>query len=85
MSWEESRLAARTALARAVEEELKEWSSRTGIAVEVWALPKADVPDRVAKAVRNVLSDVLDQKRRERRARPVPFAHTTGSRGLRLT
>ncbi|MEV5329628.1 sensor histidine kinase [Nonomuraea sp. NPDC052634] len=71
--------------AAALEERLAEWSSRTGVAVEVWALPGRALPSRVDGLVHGVIGDVLDEVERQGRARAVCVALTVGSGGLRLT
>lgn len=57
---EVTRMRGGESLAEALEGNLAEWSRRTGIAVEVWALPAADVRPRVAKGVLEALAETLD-------------------------
>lgn len=64
---------------------LREWSERTGTAVETWALPKEELPRHVAEAVRVVLREALSNVERYSGARIVSVAVTSGPRGLRLT
>ncbi|WP_113699445.1 sensor histidine kinase [Nonomuraea lactucae] len=65
--------------------ELERWSERTGIRVETWALPAADVPDCVARAVLAVLGEALANVERHSGARTVSIAVTGGSGGWRMT
>ncbi|MFG1944795.1 sensor histidine kinase [Nonomuraea sp. NPDC048826] len=72
-------------LAEALEGHLAEWSRRTGITVEVWALPSADVPPRVAKGVLAVMAEALDNVERHSEAATVSIAVTVAPSGLRMT
>ncbi|GAA4186032.1 hypothetical protein GCM10022252_17410 [Streptosporangium oxazolinicum] len=72
-------------LAQALEEHLTEWAERTGIIVEIWALPAQDVPSRVARAVLAALGEALANVERHSRARVVSVAVTFGRAGLRMT
>ncbi|GAA2851530.1 hypothetical protein GCM10010517_09140 [Streptosporangium fragile] len=72
-------------LAQALEEHLTEWSERTGITVEIWALPARDVPAKVARAVLATLGEALSNVERHSRARVVSVAVTLGRGGLRMT
>lgn len=72
-------------LAEALEESLTRWSRRTGIAVETWALPAGDVPERMSRAVMAVLKEALDNVERHSGARVVSVAITMSRSGLRLT
>ncbi|HEY9522488.1 MAG TPA: ATP-binding protein [Thermopolyspora sp.] len=76
-------------LARVLEDYFGEWSQRTGIAVDVWALPSRDVPVRVPQAVaRNVfhaIREAFANVERHSHARTVSVALTVGRAGLRLT
>ncbi|MFI7641005.1 sensor histidine kinase [Nonomuraea sp. NPDC049400] len=60
-------------------------SASTGIAVEVWALPKGDIPDAVARNVYAAVREALANVERHSRARTVSIALTLGKSGLRLT
>ncbi|WP_406674853.1 hypothetical protein WBK31_12355 [Nonomuraea sp. N2-4H] len=71
--------------APSLEERLEEWSLRTGVKVEVWALPGRALPGRVDGLVHGVVGDVLEEVERQGRARTVCVALTVGSSGLRLT
>ncbi|MEV0383980.1 hypothetical protein [Nonomuraea sp. NPDC050643] len=71
--------------AQALENYLERWEERTGIAVEVWALPDGDVPPRVAEAVLATVREAFDNVERHSRARTACIAVTVGRRGLRLT
>ncbi|MED7924883.1 hypothetical protein SMD20_11590 [Nonomuraea sp. LP-02] len=65
---------------------LAEWSRRTGIAVETWALPAGEVPPRAARAVPAALREALTLAGREAAAVSlVSVAVTCGDRGLRVT
>ncbi|MDP4506104.1 sensor histidine kinase [Nonomuraea turcica] len=72
-------------LAEALESYLAEWSERTGIAVETWALPATDVPSRVSSSVMATLREALDNVEQHSRARIVSIAVTVGKSGLRMT
>ncbi|MER6829329.1 ATP-binding protein [Streptosporangium sp. NPDC000563] len=72
-------------LAQALEEQLTEWAERTGIAVEIWALPAQGVPPGVARAVLAALGEALANAERHSRARVVSVAVTSGRGGLRMT
>ncbi|MEU4831585.1 ATP-binding protein [Streptosporangium sp. NPDC023615] len=72
-------------LAQALEEHLTEWSERTGIAVEIWALPGRDVPAAFGEVVLAVLAEALSNVERHSRARVVSVAVTHGHGGLRMT
>lgn len=72
-------------LAQALEGHLAEWSERTGIAVEIWALPAHDVPSETSRAAMAVLEEALANVERHSGARTVSVAVTFGRGGLRLT
>ncbi|GAA3408629.1 sensor histidine kinase [Streptosporangium vulgare] len=72
-------------LAQALEEHLTEWAERTGITVEIWALPTRDVPPVVAGAVLGALGEALANVERHSGARVVSVAVTLGRGGLRMT
>ncbi|MGV9302814.1 sensor histidine kinase [Nonomuraea sp. NPDC004354] len=72
-------------LAEALQEYLTDWSQRTGIAVEVWALPHGDVPATIARGVLAVVEEALLNVELHSRAGLVSVAVTTGRSGLRLT
>ncbi|MFI9590610.1 sensor histidine kinase [Nonomuraea sp. NPDC052265] len=72
-------------LAEALEDLLAQWSERTGVAVETWALPGTDVPSRVSAGVMETMREALSNVERHSRARTVAVAVTTGPSGLRLT
>lgn len=72
-------------LAQALEERLTEWAERTGITVEIWALPARDVPPMVAGAVLAALGEALSNVERHSGARVVSVAVTLGRGGLRMT
>jgi signal transduction histidine kinase len=72
-------------LAEALERYLAQWSERTGIAVETWALPTTDVPSRVSAGVMETMREALSNVERHSRAKTVSIAVTVGKSGLRLT
>jgi signal transduction histidine kinase len=72
-------------LAEALEGYLAEWSERTGIAVEIWALPATGVSSRVSSSVMAAMREALDNVERHSRARTVSIAVTVGKNGLRMT
>ncbi|MEV0387771.1 ATP-binding protein [Nonomuraea sp. NPDC050643] len=80
-----TRIAAARTLAQELENHLAQWSDRTGITVETWALPTADVPARVTRGVLAVLREALANVERHSGASTVSVAITTGRAGLRLT
>lgn len=75
----------RSAFSRTLEDHLAEWSRRTGVAVEVWALPGAPVPGHVADVVHATVRDVLGNVARHTRAGTVSLALTVSTAGLQLT
>jgi signal transduction histidine kinase len=72
-------------LAEALESYLAEWSDRTGIVVETWALPATDVPSRVSNGVMAAMREALSNVELHSRARTVSIAVTAGKSGLRMT
>ncbi|MBG0824219.1 hypothetical protein HS048_26275 [Planomonospora sp. ID91781] len=78
-------LSAPSAFARELEDHLLTWSSQTGIKVEIWSLPKQNLPDHVEDAVRSAISDVLREMERRPGTRTASLALTVAPRGLRLT
>ncbi|UBU16519.1 sensor histidine kinase [Nonomuraea gerenzanensis] len=72
-------------LAEALESYLAEWSERTGITVETWALPATDVPSRVSSGVMTTMREALSNVELHSRARTVSIAVTVGKSGLRMT
>ncbi|MEV4113769.1 ATP-binding protein [Nonomuraea sp. NPDC049695] len=72
-------------LSQLLEDYLRQWEERTGIAVEVWALPGGNVPSQVAEVVLTTVREALDNVERHSKARTVSVAVTAGARGLRLT
>ncbi|GAA3553943.1 hypothetical protein GCM10022419_037890 [Nonomuraea rosea] len=72
-------------LAEALESYLAEWSERTGIVVETWALPATDVPSRVSNGVMAAMREALSNVELHSRARTVSIAVTVGKSGLRMT
>ncbi|MCC5578909.1 MULTISPECIES: sensor histidine kinase [Microtetraspora] len=82
---EELRIRSNGDLASALEDYLAEWSGRSGIAVEIWALPGQAVSRRVAQAVYATVVEALANVERHSHARLVSVAVTTGKAGLRMT
>jgi signal transduction histidine kinase len=82
---EELRLHEGRSLAQALEEHLAEWAERTGIAVEIWALPAHDVSPSTARAVLATLGEALANVESHSGARVVSVAVTLGPSGLRMT
>ncbi|MET9344532.1 ATP-binding protein [Nonomuraea sp. NPDC003804] len=74
-----------TDLAGELDHQLAEWSRRTGIAVETWALPSERVPRRVVEAVLGCFAEALSNVEKHSGARAVSVAVTVGDKGLRLT
>ncbi|MFI6477715.1 hypothetical protein ACIBH1_07285 [Nonomuraea sp. NPDC050663] len=72
-------------LAETLGDDLDEWSARTGISVETWALPDHDVPPRLADGIRRALREALANVERFSRARVVSVAITVSPSGLRMT
>jgi signal transduction histidine kinase len=82
---EEVRIREGEGLSRALQDYLSDWSDRSGIAVEIWALPTVPVPGAVAKAVYATVVEALANVERHSRARHVAVAVTVGASGLRMT
>ncbi|WP_061294778.1 sensor histidine kinase [Herbidospora cretacea] len=82
---EELRLREGAGLKPALQEYLSDWSARTGIAVETWALPDAPLPSAVVRAVYAVVAEALTNVDRHSGARHVAIAVTVGATGLRMT
>ncbi|MBG0816193.1 ATP-binding protein [Planomonospora sp. ID82291] len=72
-------------LAQALEERLADWSARTGITVEIWALPSRGASPLVVRAVLAALAEALSNVERHSLARTVSVAVTLGDSGLRMT
>jgi signal transduction histidine kinase len=72
-------------LAEALERYLAQWSERTGITVETWALPATDVPSGVSDGVMETMREALANVEQHSRARVVSIAVTVGKSGLRMT
>ncbi|GAA3146163.1 hypothetical protein GCM10010466_41470 [Planomonospora alba] len=82
---EELRMRGGRSLAQALEEYLADWSARTGITVEVWALPARDTSHVVVRAVLATLEEALSNVERHSMAALVSVAVTLGRSGLRMT
>ncbi|WP_157244337.1 sensor histidine kinase [Nonomuraea typhae] len=72
-------------LAEELEGYLSEWGERTGITVETWALPSADVPPSIARGVLAAIQEALANVEQHSGARTVSIAVTAGKSGLRMT
>ncbi|MBO3752647.1 hypothetical protein J5X84_41910 [Streptosporangiaceae bacterium NEAU-GS5] len=72
-------------LAGVLEDYVADWSCRTGIAVELWALPAKSVPAGMSEAVLQVIAYALDNVERHSGAGQVSIAVTVSRAGLRLT
>jgi signal transduction histidine kinase len=81
----ELRLDGRRRLSQVLQDYLTHWSDRTGIGVEVWALPEGDVPHRIAEALLATVREAFDNVERHSRAGTVSIAVTLGPSGLRMT
>jgi signal transduction histidine kinase len=81
----DTRMREGEGLAEALEACLSDWSQRTGITVEVWALPSADVPSRTAQGVLTAMREALANVEAHSGAGAVSIAVTAGSGGLRMT
>jgi signal transduction histidine kinase len=68
-----------------LENHFAEWSERTGVAVEVWALPTRDLSAPVVRNVYATVREALTNVERHSGARTVSIALTVGREGLRLT
>ncbi|WP_084958439.1 hypothetical protein [Thermoactinospora rubra] len=82
---DEARLRGERGLAEAIEECLGDWSPRSGVAVEIWALPSVEVPAPVAAGVLAALREALALVERASHARTVSVAVTVSGAGLRMT
>lgn len=80
-----TRMRGGQSLAEALEACLAEWSTRTGIAVETWALPGTDVRSPIARGVLTVLRETLANVEQHSGASTVSIAVTVGGSGLRMT
>ncbi|MEV0351831.1 hypothetical protein AB0H88_39195 [Nonomuraea sp. NPDC050680] len=76
---------SRRATSHALEDHLAEWSLRTGITVEIWALPKQPLPALITEIVHGTIRDVLQEVEQQAQARTVSLALTVAPGGLRLT
>lgn len=72
-------------LAETLESRLAEWSRRTGVRVEIWALPSSDAPAPIARAVLAALDEALANVEHHSGASIVSIAVTVGRGGLRMT
>jgi signal transduction histidine kinase len=76
---------ARPVLAEELESFCARWSGRTGISVEIWALPSAPAPAPLGQGVLTVVREALANVERHSGASAVSLAVTSGAKGLRLT
>jgi signal transduction histidine kinase len=81
----ESPLDTRPRFSKALDDELAQWSLAAGITVEVWALPKTELPGGITELVHAVIRDVLAEIEQHGQARTVSIALTVAASGLRLT
>ncbi|MFD9942366.1 sensor histidine kinase [Nonomuraea sp. NPDC059023] len=72
-------------LRRELEIHLADWSQRTGIAVETWALPAGPVSGPVADTALACILEALSNVERHSQAQTVSIAVTVNRRDLRLT
>ncbi len=82
---EEVRVRGGEGLAQSLEEYLHDWSERSGIVAEVWAMPGEAVPADLAQAVYATVVEALSNIERHSRAEHVSIAVTLGAGGLRMT
>ncbi|NUP65495.1 MAG: hypothetical protein HOV96_06745 [Nonomuraea sp.] len=75
----------RPALAGELESLCARWSERTGIAVELWALPAGQVAEPLARGVLTVVREALANIERHSAATTASLAVTAGPTGVRLT
>ncbi|MET8865704.1 hypothetical protein ABZW11_22425 [Nonomuraea sp. NPDC004580] len=75
----------RIAPARDLRAHLDHWSRVTGIAVEVWALPREPLALPLAELVQATVLDILNGFEADGTVRHVGFALTAGAGDLRLT
>lgn len=61
------------------------WSERTGIAVELWALPAGRIAEPLVRGVLTVVREALANIERHSAATSASLAVTTSHAGLRLT
>ncbi|MFI9591334.1 sensor histidine kinase [Nonomuraea sp. NPDC052265] len=76
---------AKPALAGELESVCGRWSERTGVAVEIWALPAGPVTAALRRAVLAVVDEALDNVEAHSGASTTSLAVTCGAHGLRLT
>ena len=81
----DTRMREGESLAEALEACLSDWSQRTGITVEVWALPAADVSPITAGGVLAAMREALANVESHSGAAAVSIAVTVGAGGLRMT
>ncbi|WP_049575454.1 sensor histidine kinase [Nonomuraea sp. SBT364] len=72
-------------LKEALESCLADWSRRTGVTVETWALPGDDVPSPIAEGVLAAIREALANAEHHSGASVVSVAVTVSSAGLRMT
>ncbi|MBO3749652.1 hypothetical protein J5X84_26535 [Streptosporangiaceae bacterium NEAU-GS5] len=70
---------------RELEDDLVDWSSRTGVVVEIWALPTTGAAADVVRAVRGAVAEALANVEKHSGAQLVSVALTMNARGMRLT
>ncbi|RJL26592.1 sensor histidine kinase [Bailinhaonella thermotolerans] len=72
-------------LGRTLREHLTAWSGRTGVGLEIWALPTRDVPAARAKAVYAIIAEAVANVEAHSGARTVSVAVTSGDTALSFT
>lgn len=81
----EVRLREGEEFSQRLEDYLSDWMDKSGIAVEVWALPGRKVDDDLARAVYDTLVEALANVERHSGATHVSIAVTVSASGLRMT
>ncbi|WP_433497177.1 sensor histidine kinase [Sphaerimonospora sp. CA-214678] len=81
----EVRLREGEGFSQNLEDYLSDWTDRSGITVEVWALPGRTVAVDLARVVYDTLVEALANVERHSGATHVSIAVTVGAGGLRMT
>ncbi|MFI6604292.1 hypothetical protein ACIBHX_49385 [Nonomuraea sp. NPDC050536] len=66
-------------------DQLAEWSTQTGVRLEIWALPEADLPLSLGDALRDLLDEILDRVARAAHVRTLSVAITASASSVRVT
>ncbi|MEO3876578.1 ATP-binding protein [Nonomuraea sp. B12E4] len=72
-------------LSERLADHLAEWAGRTGVTVEIWALPERAVPEHIGRAVFTCIVEALHNVELHSAADTVSVAVTTGRSHLRFT